>query len=82
LPVKLAYFGRDDEEEEGGMGGGAGYSGSAANGEDWAGDFEQTARDYYQRLMANPDVQSGIESFRAGAMKLSQYLEDMSRNGG
>ncbi|MCO5585102.1 hypothetical protein L7F22_039034 [Adiantum nelumboides] len=76
------YFGRDDEEEEGGMGGGAGYSGSAANGEDWAGDFEQTARDYYQRLMANPDVQSGIESFRAGAMKLSQYLEDMSRNGG
>lgn len=76
------YFGRDDEEDEGGMGGGAGYGNSAADGEDWAGDFEQTARDYYQRFMANPDVQSGIESFRSGAMKLSQYLEDMSRNGG
>lgn len=64
-----------------GGGGGAGYGGPAG-GEDWAGDFEQTARDYYQRLMANPDVQSGIESFRSGAMKLSQYLEDMARNGG
>jgi ADP-ribosylation factor GTPase-activating protein 2/3 len=55
--------------------------GSPGNGEDWAGDFEQTAKEYYSRLMANPDVQSGIESFRSGAMKLSQYLEEMSRNG-
>lgn len=74
------YFGRDDEEDGGeGMGGGGGGVGGE---EDWTGDFEATARDYYQRLMANPDVQTGIESFRAGAMKLSQYLEDLSRNGG
>ena len=71
------YFGREDEEDEAGGG-----MGPPANGDDWAGDFEQTAREYYQRLMANPDVQTGIESFRAGAMKLSQYLEDMARNGG
>lgn len=31
--------------------------------------------------MANPDVQQGIETLRAGAIKLSQYLEDFSRNG-
>jgi ADP-ribosylation factor GTPase-activating protein 2/3 len=70
------YFGREDEEEEG-----QSRMGPSADGDDWAGDFEQTAREYYSKLMANPDVQSGIESFRAGAMKLSQYLEDMSRNG-
>ncbi|PWN42535.1 ArfGap-domain-containing protein [Ceraceosorus guamensis] len=65
------YFGRDEDDEPP----------PAANG-DWAGDFEQTAKEYYGKFMANPDVQSGIESFRAGAMKLSQYLEEMSRNGG
>lgn len=73
------YFGREeDDDAEGG-----GYSAAAGGpgGEDWTGDLESAARDYYQRLMANPDVQSGIESFRAGALKLSQYLEDMSRNG-
>lgn len=70
------YFGREEEEE--GPGGGLPPS---ASGDDWAGDFEQTAKEYYSRLMANPDVQQGIESFRAGAMKLSQYLEDMARNG-
>lgn len=76
------YFGREEEEDDVNGGGGGVGGGMAAGGEDWAGDFESTAREYYQRLMANPDVQSGIESFRAGAMKLSQYLEDMSRNGG
>lgn len=69
------YFGREEEEE------GAGGLPPSTSGDDWAGDFEQTAKEYYSRLMANPDVQQGIESFRAGAMKLSQYLEDMSRNG-
>lgn len=67
------YFGRDEDEDNQDL---------DTTGEDWAGDFEATARDYYQRLMANPDVQSGIEGFRAGAMKLSQYLEDLARNGG
>ncbi|PWN19683.1 ArfGap-domain-containing protein [Microstroma glucosiphilum] len=72
------YFGREEEEadDEDGQGG------QMAGKEDWAGDLEQTAKEYYSKFMANPDVQSGIESFRAGAMKLSQYLEDMSRNGG
>jgi len=31
--------------------------------------------------MSNPDVQNGLDKLRAGALKLSQYLEDMSRNG-
>ncbi len=44
-------------------------------------DLEATAREYYQRFMANPDVQSSIDSFRSGALKLGQYLEDLSRNG-
>ncbi|CAO1623527.1 unnamed protein product [Sympodiomycopsis kandeliae] len=75
------YFGRDDPEDEDGGNGYPVGGGPGANPE-WANDLEATARDYYSKFMANPDVQSGIESFRAGAMKLSQYLEDMSRNGG
>lgn len=65
------YFGReeDDEGEQAAM-----QSGDFS-------DLEATARDYYQRFMANPDVQSSIDSFRSGALKLSQYLEDLSRNG-
>jgi ADP-ribosylation factor GTPase-activating protein 2/3 len=60
------YFGREEEEDgeyEGGDGG------RAASGD--FGELEATARDYYQRFMDNPDVQSGIESFRAGALKVS-----------
>jgi ADP-ribosylation factor GTPase-activating protein 2/3 len=64
------YFGR--EEEEGDDEDGAG--GSMAGKEDWAGDLEQTAKEYYSKFMANPDVQSGIESFRAGAMKVSRRV--------
>lgn len=65
------YFGREDEDgaDDGdghAMPGGPG----GANG-DWAVDLETQAREYYSRFMANPDVQSGIESFRAGAMKVS-----------
>lgn len=69
------YFGRDESEED--------CEGvPMQNNGDWAADLESQAREIYSRFMANPEVQSGIESFRAGAMKLSQYLEDMSRNGG
>ncbi|PWY98774.1 ArfGap-domain-containing protein [Testicularia cyperi] len=66
------YFGReeDDEDEQAPQNQGGDFS-----------DLEATAREYYQRFMANPDVQSSIDSFRSGALKLSQYLEDMSRNG-
>lgn len=81
------YFGRDEpgEDEEGtggGYGGGSSGAGGGTGDGDWANDLESQARELYGRLMANPDVQSGIESFRSGAMKLSQYLEEMSRNGG
>ncbi|SJX60572.1 related to GLO3-zinc finger protein [Sporisorium reilianum f. sp. reilianum] len=66
------YFGRDDDDE-------AEQAQMQAAGD--FSDIEATAREYYQRFMANPDVQSSIDSFRSGALKLSQYLEDMSRNG-
>ncbi|SPO21116.1 related to GLO3 - zinc finger protein [Ustilago trichophora] len=65
------YFGREEDEEG---------EQAQAQGGDFS-DLEATARDYYQRFMANPDVQSSIDSFRSGALKLSQYLEDLSRNG-
>lgn len=64
------YFGREDDED--GENGEGGYStGGAGGGEDFGQDLEATAREYYTRFMANPDVQQGIESFRAGAMKVS-----------
>ena len=65
------YFGREEDEEG---------EQTAMQSGDFS-DLEATARDYYQRFMANPDVQSSIDSFRSGALKLSQYLEDLSRNG-
>ncbi|SPC65625.1 related to GLO3 - zinc finger protein [Ustilago sp. UG-2017b] len=65
------YFGREEDEE--------GEQGPQQGGD--FGDLEATAREYYERFMANPDVQSSIDSFRSGALKLSQYLEDLSRNG-
>lgn len=65
------YFGREEDEE---------VQQAQAEGGDFS-DIEATAREYYQRFMANPDVQSSIDSFRSGALKLGQYLEDLSRNG-
>ncbi|CDS02036.1 hypothetical protein [Sporisorium scitamineum] len=65
------YFGREEDEEG---------EKAQMQGGDFS-DIEATAREYYQRFMANPDVQSSIDSFRSGALKLSQYLEDLSRNG-
>lgn len=65
------YFGREEDEEG---------EQAPVQGGDFS-DIEATAREYYQRFMANPDVQSSIDSFRSGALKLSQYLEDLSRNG-
>lgn len=69
------YFGREEEEGEDEDGAG----GQMAGKEDWAGDLEQTAKEYYSKFMANPDVQSGIESFRAGAMKVSRRSERVTR---
>lgn len=64
------YFGREEEEEEDGQGYRTG-NGNGAGEDDFGQDLEATAREYYTRFMANPDVQQGIESFRAGAMKVS-----------
>jgi ADP-ribosylation factor GTPase-activating protein 2/3 len=40
--------------------------------------LETSARDAVNRLLANPDVQNVQESIRAGALKLSDYLAQMS----
>jgi len=67
------YFGREEEEEalaqasDGGMLG----DGSLAG-------LENAARDAVSRIMANPDVQNLGESIRSGALKLSDYLAQMS----
>lgn len=64
------YFGREEDEEDD----------VPAETDDFS-DFEASARAYYRKIMSNPDVQSGIDKIRTGALKLSQYLEDLSRNG-
>ncbi|PCH40470.1 ArfGap-domain-containing protein [Wolfiporia cocos MD-104 SS10] len=67
------YFGREEEEE---MGGGAADGGLLGDGT-LAG-LEIAAKDAIQRVLANPDVQNVGESIRAGALKLSDYLAQMS----
>lgn len=64
------YFGREEEEEDD----------LSVEHDDFS-DLEASARAYYRKIMSNPDVQNGIEKIRTGALKLSQYLEDLSRNG-
>ncbi len=69
------YFGREEENPEDGedeYGYSRGGSGGVMDGD--FSELESTAKEYYQRFMANPDVQSGIESFRAGAMKVSWHV--------
>jgi len=66
------YFGREEEEalsqaSDGGMLG----DGSLAG-------IENAARDAVSRIIANPDVQNLGESIRSGALKLSDYLAQMS----
>ncbi|KAI0051491.1 ArfGap-domain-containing protein [Auriscalpium vulgare] len=64
------YFGREEEEDLEGAGAGAG-DGSLAG-------LEVAARDAMARVMSNPDVQNLGESIRTGALKLSDYLAQMS----
>ena len=64
------YFGREEDEEDD----------EPVETDDFS-DFEASARAYYRKIMSNPDVQNGIDKIRSGALKLSQYLEDLSRNG-
>jgi len=68
------YFGREEEEGEQGLlerdGGLLGDSSLSG--------FENAAKDVVSRLLANPDVQNMQESIRTGALKLSDYLAQMS----
>ncbi|KAF9011477.1 hypothetical protein BDZ89DRAFT_1047384 [Hymenopellis radicata] len=61
-----AYFGREEEEA------------LPARDDDGLAARESAARDAMQRLMANPDVQNISDNIRTGALKLSDYLAQMS----
>ncbi|KAF9011484.1 ArfGap-domain-containing protein [Hymenopellis radicata] len=61
-----AYFGREEEEA------------LPARDDDGLAALESAARDAMQRLMANPDVQNISDNIRTGALKLSDYLAQMS----
>ncbi|KAJ8521726.1 hypothetical protein ONZ45_g1628 [Pleurotus djamor] len=67
------YFGREDDPEHALDHGDANHlgDGNLAN-------LEAAARDAMARVLANPDVQNVGESIRAGALKLSDYLAQMS----
>ncbi|KAH9983596.1 hypothetical protein BJV77DRAFT_1042064 [Russula vinacea] len=66
------YFGREEEEAlEQASDGGLLGDGSLAG-------LENAARDAVSRIMANPDVQNLGDSIRSGALKLSDYLAQMS----
>ncbi|KAG6905508.1 hypothetical protein DXG01_002292 [Tephrocybe rancida] len=64
------YFGREEEEELGGQP-------IMQDGSSLA-QFESVARDAVAKVLANPDVQNVGESIRSGALKLSDYLAQMS----
>jgi len=65
------YFGREEEEMAGEGSDGLLGDGSLAG-------LENAARDAVTRIMTNPDVQNLGESLRSGALKLSDYLAQMS----
>ncbi|KAG9080725.1 ADP-ribosylation factor GTPase activating protein, ER-Golgi transport [Ceratobasidium sp. 370] len=68
------YFGRDEEDLDN-----AGLSSTSFSaGNDSLAGIEAAARDAFSRVMANPDVQNAAESIRSGALKLSDYLAQMS----
>ncbi|THG97028.1 hypothetical protein EW026_g4907 [Hermanssonia centrifuga] len=67
------YFGREEEEGAGGHAGG-----ESTLGDGTLSNLEMAARDAVSRVMANPDVQNAADSIRAGALKLSDYLAQMS----
>jgi len=67
------YFGREEEEDEGRP-----MSADGLLGDGSFGNLEVAAKDAIARVMANPDVQNVGESIRAGALKFSDYLAQMS----
>lgn len=68
-----AYFGREEDED---VGGGTGSESLLGDGS-LAG-LEVAARDAVSKVLSNPDVQNVGESIRAGALKLSDYLAQIS----
>jgi len=70
-----AYFGRpeDDDEDHGGD------EGLLGDNESLAG-LERGIRDLAGKVMANPEVQALGENIRTGALKLSDYLQQMSEH--
>ncbi|KAJ6540282.1 hypothetical protein B0H19DRAFT_1175357 [Mycena capillaripes] len=73
------YFGRE-EGPDGPHSPGSSYAGGGAmltEGSSLAG-IEASARDVIGRVLANPDVQNVGDSIRSGALRLSDYLAQMS----
>ncbi|KAI0671214.1 hypothetical protein C8Q78DRAFT_1034610 [Trametes maxima] len=69
------YFGREEEEDAAGMGHGAD---GGLLGDGTLSGLEFAAKDAISRVLANPDVQNAADSLRQGALKLSDYLAQMS----
>ncbi|KAG6820632.1 hypothetical protein H0H93_014235 [Arthromyces matolae] len=65
------YFGREEEEDQ------AAGQPVLQDGSSLA-QLEIAARDVVSKVLSNPDVQNVGESIRAGALKLSDYLAQMS----
>ncbi|KAF8633764.1 hypothetical protein AX15_001270 [Amanita polypyramis BW_CC] len=66
------YFGREEEE-------GVDHAADLGSlGDGSLSGLEMAAKDAITKLMANPDVQNIGESIRSGALKLSDYLAQMS----
>jgi ADP-ribosylation factor GTPase-activating protein 2/3 len=59
------YFGREEEEDPNGLRSTEGLLGDGS----LAG-LESAARDAYERLLSNPDVQSVGDSIKSGALKV------------
>ncbi|KAK7050585.1 Arf-GAP domain-containing protein [Favolaschia claudopus] len=66
------YFGRGEEDP------GIGYPSNSSGGGGGYSDLEASARDVIGRVLANPDVQNVGNSIRDGALRLSDYLAQMS----
>lgn len=71
-----SYFGRDEDEEAAARGMGSGDSGMLGDGS--LEGVSLAARDAISRVMANPDVQNGVESLRQGALKVcSMFIKGL-----
>ncbi|KAJ6477863.1 hypothetical protein C8R47DRAFT_643599 [Mycena vitilis] len=71
------YFGREEDPGVGTTYGNNASGSMLADGSSLAG-LEASARDVIGRVLANPDVQNVGDSIRTGALRLSDYLAQMS----